>query len=201
MQCLVRIEKRSVGRQTRDRKPSVMTMTETQSARLRARDSSPRSPIPALEMTRGAVQTVSGSCVALQRGSPPQVFYPALTLVSVAFILKSCSLRYLRLPDVLPRAWGVAHSARSFPMFFEVKDLELHPIEFAEKFEPGSLDLGSDYRQIAPWIARPCRPRRGASRQAQGNPRYSDPGPVGDDAGIRVRALPGTANAGCEARF
>ena len=35
-------------------------------------------------------------------------------------------------------------------MFFEVKDLELHPVEFAEKFEPGAIDLGSDYRQIAP---------------------------------------------------
>jgi uncharacterized protein len=35
-------------------------------------------------------------------------------------------------------------------MFFEIKDLELHPIEFAEKFEPGTIDLGSDYRQIAP---------------------------------------------------
>src|SRR6202042_3952911 len=41
-------------------------------------------------------------------------------------------------------------SARSFPMFFEVKNLEHHPIEFAEKFAPGSLDLGSDSRQIAP---------------------------------------------------
>ncbi len=35
-------------------------------------------------------------------------------------------------------------------MFFEIKDLELHPIEFKEKFEPGAIDLGSDYRQIAP---------------------------------------------------
>jgi uncharacterized protein len=35
-------------------------------------------------------------------------------------------------------------------MFFEIKDLELHPIEFAEKFQPGALDLGPDYRQIAP---------------------------------------------------
>ncbi len=35
-------------------------------------------------------------------------------------------------------------------MFFEVKDLELHPIEFEEKFESGTLDLGPDYRQIAP---------------------------------------------------
>ena len=35
-------------------------------------------------------------------------------------------------------------------MFFEIKDLELHPIEFAEKFEPGVIDLGSDYRQVSP---------------------------------------------------
>jgi uncharacterized protein len=35
-------------------------------------------------------------------------------------------------------------------MFFEIKDLELHPIEFAERFEPGMIDLGSDYRQITP---------------------------------------------------
>jgi uncharacterized protein len=34
-------------------------------------------------------------------------------------------------------------------MFFEIKDLELHPIEFAERFEPGVIDLGSDYRQIS----------------------------------------------------
>lgn len=35
-------------------------------------------------------------------------------------------------------------------MFFEIKDLELHPIEFAEKFDPGVIDLGTDYRQVAP---------------------------------------------------
>ncbi len=35
-------------------------------------------------------------------------------------------------------------------MFFEIKDLELHPVEFAEKFEPGAIDLGADYRQITP---------------------------------------------------
>jgi uncharacterized protein len=35
-------------------------------------------------------------------------------------------------------------------MFFEIKDLELHPIEFAEKFEPGVIDLGADYRQVMP---------------------------------------------------
>ena len=37
-------------------------------------------------------------------------------------------------------------------MFFEIKDLELHPIEFAEKFEHGVIDLGSDYRQISPVV-------------------------------------------------
>jgi len=35
-------------------------------------------------------------------------------------------------------------------MFFEIKDLGLHPVEFAEKFEPGVIDLGTDYRQTAP---------------------------------------------------
>ncbi|MGC1964473.1 MAG: DUF177 domain-containing protein, partial [Candidatus Sulfotelmatobacter sp.] len=35
-------------------------------------------------------------------------------------------------------------------MFFEVKDLELHPVEFAEKFKPGVIDLGADYRQVTP---------------------------------------------------
>jgi uncharacterized protein len=42
------------------------------------------------------------------------------------------------------------NASRRFPVFFEIKDLELHPIEFAEKFEPGAIDLGSDYRQISP---------------------------------------------------
>jgi uncharacterized protein len=35
-------------------------------------------------------------------------------------------------------------------MFFEIKDLELHPVEFTEKFAPGEIDLGSDYRQVTP---------------------------------------------------
>jgi uncharacterized protein len=35
-------------------------------------------------------------------------------------------------------------------MFFEIKELELHPIEFSEEFAPGMLDLGADYRQISP---------------------------------------------------
>ena len=35
-------------------------------------------------------------------------------------------------------------------MFFEIRDLELHPIEFAEKFAPGVIDMGADYRQVAP---------------------------------------------------
>jgi len=34
-------------------------------------------------------------------------------------------------------------------MFFEIKDLELHPIEFAEKFAPGVIDFGEEYRQKA----------------------------------------------------
>jgi uncharacterized protein len=40
--------------------------------------------------------------------------------------------------------------ARSFPMFFDLKELELHPIDFAEKFEPNAIDFGADLRQLAP---------------------------------------------------
>jgi uncharacterized protein len=35
-------------------------------------------------------------------------------------------------------------------MFFEIKDLELHPIDFEEKFGPGAIDLGAEYRQRTP---------------------------------------------------
>jgi uncharacterized protein len=35
-------------------------------------------------------------------------------------------------------------------MFFEVKDLELHPVDFAETFEPGVIDLGDEFRQLTP---------------------------------------------------
>lgn len=35
-------------------------------------------------------------------------------------------------------------------MFFEIRDLELHPIEFSEKFSPETIDLAPDYRQVTP---------------------------------------------------
>jgi len=35
-------------------------------------------------------------------------------------------------------------------MFFAIKELELHPIDFAEKFEPGMIDLGPECRQRVP---------------------------------------------------
>jgi len=35
-------------------------------------------------------------------------------------------------------------------MFIEIKDLELHPIEFREEFSPGVIDLGEDARQRTP---------------------------------------------------
>jgi uncharacterized protein len=38
-------------------------------------------------------------------------------------------------------------------MFFEIKDLELHPVDFAETFPPGVIDLGEDYRQVAPIVS------------------------------------------------
>ena len=35
-------------------------------------------------------------------------------------------------------------------MFLDIKDLELHPLEFAEEFQPDVIDLGSEGRFIGP---------------------------------------------------
>ncbi len=35
-------------------------------------------------------------------------------------------------------------------MFLDIKDLELHPLDFAEEFEPGAIDLGGEARQLTP---------------------------------------------------
>jgi uncharacterized protein len=36
---------------------------------------------------------------------------------------------------------------RGFPMFIEIRELELHPIDFKEEFAAGVIDLGPDMRQ------------------------------------------------------
>jgi uncharacterized protein len=35
-------------------------------------------------------------------------------------------------------------------MFLDIKNLELHPLEFAEEFQPDVIDLGDDFRQRGP---------------------------------------------------
>jgi len=35
-------------------------------------------------------------------------------------------------------------------MFLDIKELELHPIDFAEEFQPGVLDMGADATQRTP---------------------------------------------------
>jgi uncharacterized protein len=35
-------------------------------------------------------------------------------------------------------------------MFLDIQELERHPIEFKEEFQPGVLDLGEDLRQLTP---------------------------------------------------
>src|SRR5258706_13299197 len=35
-------------------------------------------------------------------------------------------------------------------MFIDIHELELHPVDFAEEFAPGVLDLGLDYSQRTP---------------------------------------------------
>ena len=35
-------------------------------------------------------------------------------------------------------------------MFIELKDLEIHPVDFREEFGPGVIDLGEEVRQLSP---------------------------------------------------
>src|SRR5580658_10792724 len=35
-------------------------------------------------------------------------------------------------------------------MFIEIKDLEIHPVDFREEFGPGAIDLGEEVRQQSP---------------------------------------------------
>ena len=35
-------------------------------------------------------------------------------------------------------------------MFLDIKELELHPLEFEEEFQPGVIELGGEARQITP---------------------------------------------------
>ncbi len=35
-------------------------------------------------------------------------------------------------------------------MFLDIKDLEIHPLDFAENFPPGAIDLGGEIRQRSP---------------------------------------------------
>ena len=76
-------------------------------------------------------------------------------------------------------------------MFFEIKDLELHPVEFAEKFDPGVIDLGTDYRQIVPiessGRADLVEEHHGKHKIIKDIP---DQGPADDQPGIELRALP-----------
>ena len=35
-------------------------------------------------------------------------------------------------------------------MLIELKDLEIHPVDFREEFSPGAIDLGTEVRQTSP---------------------------------------------------
>ena len=35
-------------------------------------------------------------------------------------------------------------------MFLDIKDLELHPLDFKEEFQPGVIELGAEVRQVTP---------------------------------------------------
>jgi uncharacterized protein len=45
---------------------------------------------------------------------------------------------------------GIKFGRAGILMLIEIKDLELHPIDFEEEYRPGDLDLGLDIHQSAP---------------------------------------------------
>ena len=52
-------------------------------------------------------------------------------------------------------------------MFLDIHELERHPLDFEEVFQPGVIDLGGEARQRTPLKAsRARRTGRRASRQA-----------------------------------
>ena len=55
-------------------------------------------------------------------------------------------------------------------MFLDIKDLELHPLDFEEEFQPGVIDLGAEARQRTP--SRPQAGRR-SSRSITASTRSS----------------------------
>jgi uncharacterized protein len=48
---------------------------------------------------------------------------------------------------VLPRAVAGAIAAEGFAMFLDIKELEIHPLDFEEEFPPDAIDLGNEARQ------------------------------------------------------
>jgi uncharacterized protein len=72
-----------------------------------------------------------------------------LTLPVQPFILESCSSRYLLFRDALPQAL-LGNLARRFPMFLNIQELEVRPVEFKEELPPGALDLGEEIQQQTP---------------------------------------------------
>ena len=51
------------------------------------------------------------------------------------------------LARVVSAAFVLAVGGREGLMFIEIKELELHPIDFEEEFRPGIIDFGADLRQ------------------------------------------------------
>ena len=49
-------------------------------------------------------------------------------------------------------------------MFIDLKDLEIHPVYFREKYGPGVIDLGEDVRQLSPLRAEGSGSGRRATR-------------------------------------
>ena len=87
-------------------------------------------------------------------------------------------------------------------MFLDIHELERHPVEFTEEFQPGVIDFGEDIHQRTPAQGqRTRRIGRGAARQAQSCYRHTPERSSQRGSGIKLRPLPRTGGPECDAGF
>ena len=83
-------------------------------------------------------------------------------------------------------------------MFLDIHELERHPLDFEEEFQPDVIDLGGEARQRTPLKASGrAETGRGASRQASDNQGHTAARTIVGGTRIAVRPLPRAGGARC----
>jgi len=86
-------------------------------------------------------------------------------------------------------------------MFLDIKELERHPLDFEEEFQPDVIDLGGEARQRTPLKT---SGRAEVVEEHHGKHKVIKDirlrGRLSTGLELQVRPLPGTGAAGCEPR-